>query len=371
MSWSLRIAKIAGIGVQIHWTFLLLIAWVVGVRLAAGATALQAFLTVVFVFALFACVVLHELGHALTARRFGIPTRDITLLPIGGVARLERMPDKPMQEFLVAIAGPAVNVAIALLLLPVVLATVNLDQLPQPGEDGAAFSLTGGLFALNLMVVNVMLVVFNAIPAFPMDGGRVLRALLSMTMDRITATQIAARLGQAFAILFGIAAIFINPLLLIIAIFVFLGAEAEAHQTQVRSLLRGVGVRDAMVTRFRTISPRQPLRDAIDALLSGAQTDFPVIERGELVGMLRRDSIVRAAAENRHDAPIEEVMEESPGQAHPGDSLSSVFQRMHGNEASTIPVVDPNGELVGLVTLENVGEWMMIHNAARRGGRGS
>ena len=219
MRWSWKLATVAGIGIYVHWTFFLIIGWIVMIRLGEGANAAGVLEGVAFILALFACVVLHELGHALTAKRFGIQTRDITLLPIGGVARLERMPEEPIQEFLVALAGPAVNVVIAAILAGVL-------WLSRGSSGFVLESLQSTDFLMNLLVVNVFLVLFNLLPAFPMDGGRVLRALLThFTGDYVAATQVAASIGQMMAILFGIVGLFViyNPFLVFIALFVYLG----------------------------------------------------------------------------------------------------------------------------------------------------
>ena len=230
MRWSLKIASISGIEVRIHLTFLLFLAWIWLSRYRAGGTpgAIQG---VLFILALFGCVLLHEFGHAFAARGFGITTPDITLLPIGGVARLSRIPDKPWEELLVAIAGPLVNVVIAATLIFVLHASVALDQITDLESPRAEFLGT-------LAYVNVMLVLFNLIPAFPMDGGRILRALLAMTMPYVRATQIAAWIGQALAIVFGILGFFVNPLLVFIAFFIFAGAQQEAAMARFRDARR-------------------------------------------------------------------------------------------------------------------------------------
>ncbi|MDX1383762.1 MAG: site-2 protease family protein, partial [Thermoanaerobaculia bacterium] len=288
MKWSFRIGTLFGIPVYVHATFALLLLWI-GLahwREGGAAAALQG---IAFLLALFGCVVLHELGHALTARRFGIQTQDVTLLPIGGVARLERMPEEPRQELLVALAGPAVNVVLAAGLaiwLAAAAALVPIETL----------SVTGGSFLARLLAVNVMLVVFNLVPAFPMDGGRVLRALLATKVDYSRATRIAASIGQGFALLFGFAGLFWNPFLIFIALFVWIGAAAEAGQVETRTALAGVPVRQAMLTDFRVLAAESKLEEAVRLTLEGSQKDFPVTHGGNVVGVLCQGDLLEALA---------------------------------------------------------------------------
>ena len=247
MKWSWKLATVAGIGLYVHATFFLLIAWVgVTYWLAGGSAA--ALSGIAFILALFACVVLHELGHALTARRYGIRTRDITLLPIGGVSRLERIPDEPRQEVWVSLAGPAVNVVIAAALY----AWLLLSHALRPFS---VLTMAGGPFLERLLLVNVSLAVFNLLPAFPMDGGRVLRALLAMRMDYVRATQVSAQVGQAMALVFGLLGLFTNPFLVFIAFFVWIGAAQEASMVQMRTALSGIPVSRAMLTDYHTLAP--------------------------------------------------------------------------------------------------------------------
>jgi Zn-dependent protease/CBS domain-containing protein len=317
---------------------------------AAGAIA--------FVLAIFGCVILHEFGHALTARRFGIKTEDITLLPIGGVARLERMPDDPKEELLVAAAGPAVNVAIAAVLAVILFFTGRFSNLLP--EDPFA-----GSFLANLMFVNIALVIFNLLPAFPMDGGRVLRALLATRMDYLRATTIAANIGQAMAIAFGLFGLFRSPLLIFIAIFVYLGAEGESRLVQMKALLRGVLVRDAMMNRFRALAPSDTLRTAADELLAGAQQDFPIVDQQRVVGMLRRQQLVDAIAQHGDQTPIEQVMDRDVRTVRELDTLEQLSTEMNSSGSTTLPVIHED-RLIGLISTENIGELLMIQAAVRR-----
>ncbi len=268
MKWSWKLGRFAGIDVFVHATFFLLIGWIALSHWLQARSVAAAAAGVAFILALFACVVLHEYGHALAARRFGIRTRDITLLPIGGLARLERMPEKPMQELWVALAGPAVNVVIALALFVWLLGTGGLEPL-------ASLGVAGGSFAERLLVANVFLVLFNLLPAFPMDGGRVLRAILATRMEYTRATQTAAGVGQGMAFLFGLVGLFANPFLLFIALFVWIGAAQEASSAQMKHSLAGIPVARAMVTEFHTLEAGDPVSRAVELILRGSQQRLP------------------------------------------------------------------------------------------------
>jgi Zn-dependent protease/predicted transcriptional regulator len=363
MRWSWKIATIAGIPIRIHVTFFLLIAWVFASE--AGHGVGRAAAGVGFILAAFTCVVLHEFGHALTGRRFGVVTRDITLLPIGGVARLDRIPRKPSQEIAIAVAGPLVNVAIVALLL--------LFMRYSPGRyDLGDPKLLERSFAARLLWLNGMLIAFNLIPAFPMDGGRVLRALLATRFDYVRATKVAANVGQAVALLFGFLGFFGNPMLILIALFVFFAAGQESAFVQMRSVFDGVPVSRAMITDFRAVRADEPLSRAVQLLLEGHQQDFPVLsarDGEEPVGILTRADLLKAIAGGRADVPIGEVARPGCGAVHPEDMLEEVFQRMQASGCPSAPVIVPGRGVVGMVTLENVGEFAMVEAALHRAPR--
>lgn len=359
MGWSIRVARVAGIEVKVHVTFLLLLAWIWFVHYRDGG-APAAWQGVLFVVLLFACVVLHEFGHAFAARRYGIRTPDITLLPIGGVARLQRMPDKPAQELVVALAGPAVNVVIAAVLFLVLGRAADADEvahLEDPRTDMLA----------RLAGVNVMLVLFNLIPAFPMDGGRVLRALLAMKLSYARATQVAASVGQGIAFLFGFLGLLGNPLLIFIAIFVYLGAASEAGLAQVKEVTTGMPVSEAMVTHFVSLPPDARIAQAAEALLRTTQHEFPVLDdSGRLAGILTRDDIIRGLREAGADAAVAGVMHREVPVVHHAASFDEAFRRMQECQCPGLGVVDGRGQLVGLVTPESVGEMMMVRSVLPR-----
>jgi Zn-dependent protease len=358
MRWSWRLGEIAGIGIYVHATFFMLIAWIAVGTWLSGRSVGAAVDAVAFVLAIFACIVLHELGHALAARRYQIQTRDITLLPIGGVARLQRMPDEPRQELVVALAGPAVNLVIAALLGGLLWAYGGLDE-------RTGLSALEGPFLQRLTAVNLALVGFNLLPAFPMDGGRALRALLASRMDYAAATQAAASIGQAMALLFGLVGLLVNPLLIFIALFVWIGAAAEANLAEMRVALAGIPVERVMVTEFRTLAPSDPLARAVELTLSGSQKDFPVVDGAALAGMLTQERLMAALERGERDAAVGSAMHAGIERADAREMLESALQRLESAPGRALAVVR-DAALVGLVTLDNVGEFIRIQSALRK-----
>ncbi len=358
MKWSWRIGRVAGIDVYVHATFLLLLGWVAISSWTARERLADVTHGLLFITALFGIIVLHELGHALAARRYGIATADITLLPIGGVARLEGMPEKPRQELVVALAGPAVNVALALVFWMLVRSADALTSMTR-------FQLVGGSMLENLLRVNIGLAVFNLIPAFPMDGGRVLRALLALKLDYARATRLAATVGQAMAFMAGAVGLAkMHPFLVFIAIFVYLGAEQEADMVRVQTALDGVPARAVMIRDFKTLSPHDPLRRAVQYVLDGFQQDFPVVDQGRVIGILTRQRLLTALAKRGENLTVGQAMERRFATTTPDEEAEAAFARLEESDCRTLPVVQ-NERLVGLLTAENLGEFLMIQSALR------
>jgi Zn-dependent protease/CBS domain-containing protein len=363
MRWALRLGRIAGTEVRIHLTFFLLLAWLGAMGYQAGGLR-EGLHWALFMCLVFFCVLLHEFGHALAARRYGIRTPDITLFPFGGVARIERMPEKPGEEIVIALAGPAVNVVIAVGLW------LALAMFGSPGRIGA-MNPDGSIVEL-LVHVNVMLLLFNLIPAFPMDGGRVLRAVLAMRLGRNRATQIAAHIGQALAIGLGFVGVFgsttlgmsQNPMLIIVAFFVFMAAANEAGAVQMQSVTRGLAVWDAMVTEFKTLPRNASLGEAADVLLHSSQHEFPVTDPdGTLRGIFTRSELVAALRASGPEAPVLEVMRDDFPIVHPRTPFDEAFKMMQQHGSTVLPVTDEEGRLVGLFTMENIGEMLMVRSA--------
>lgn len=359
MKWSWKIGALGGIELRVHVTLLLLFGFIGVSHWLDGRGITAALGGVGFVAALFLCVLLHELGHALAAQRFGIATRDITLLPVGGVARLERMPEKPTQELWVAIAGPAVNLAIAGALFLWLSLTHGWEPLSH-------LRVGAGSFAERLLIGNIWLVLFNLIPAFPMDGGRVLRALLASRMDYTKATQIAAGVGQGLALVFGFIGLFSDPMLLFVALFVWIGASQEAAATQMKSAMSGTPVRAAMVTDFRSLGVGDGLAEAVRLIMEGSQQDFPVLRDHCVVGILTRSGLLAALSEHGEDYPVAQAMQHRFLTTEDTEMLENAFERLGEYGCHTMPVLR-NGRLAGLLTMENVAEYFLIQSALRGG----
>ncbi|NEM96499.1 site-2 protease family protein [Pontibacter burrus] len=356
MKWSLTLGRVAGIKILVHWTFVLLLGWVAFSEAQRGSDLNTILLAIGFVLAVFFCVVLHELGHSLTAKRYGIKTRMITLLPIGGVASLEQMPENPKQELLIALAGPAVNVVIALLLW---LVLPGLSSVP---NEDFFMRITAANFFYMLLFVNIVLVLFNAIPAFPMDGGRVLRALLAFKLGRVRATQIAANLGQLLAIFFVFYGFFANPFLILIGLFVFFGAYTENVVVQQLDFLRGHVVREGMMTNYVTLTPTDTVKDALEKLLMGSEHDFIVEQEGTVLGTLTRGQLIQALKGNKTEAPVGEIMSTDIVTFDVRDKLANAYTELQKSKAPLYPVLE-NGRLAGVINTDNINEFIMIKSA--------
>jgi Zn-dependent protease/CBS domain-containing protein len=355
--WSLRLGRIAGIAIDVHASFFLLLGWVAVGRLRRGEGGAAALESSLLVLAVFASVVLHELGHALTARRFGIRTRNITLLPIGGLARLERMPEKPAQEMLVAAAGPAVNFVIALL-LAAGLWLASSDLSPEVAS-------ARGPFLAKLMWINVTLGLFNLLPAFPMDGGRVLRAGLALRLGRAPATLLSTRIGKIMAGGLAMLGVLYDPMLLLIGGFVWLGAHQEASVVQAKSALAGLTAADAMFTDLQALEPGETLASAAVLLAHATARDFLVADRHRVVGVIGRDEIVQAIAAGGSERRVEDVMHADFEVALASTSLSELFERM-GTATRPMLVVD-GGEVAGLLTASSLVHAVRMTDAFLRG----
>lgn len=362
MGWSIRLFSWGGTAVRMHITFLLLLAWIAAVQWSRGG-AQEALSGVLFILVLFGCVLLHEFGHIWAARRYGIRTPDVTLLPIGGVAALERMPEKPSQEIVVALAGPAVNLVIAIVLIAALglrfdPAQMSLDALQQT-------------FLAQVAIANVVLLVFNLIPAFPMDGGRVLRALLAMRLGYARGTRVAAGIGQVLAVGFAFLGFMGNPMLVLIAVFIFLAAAGEAGMVDARELTRGHPVTEGMITAFEPLGVTATADDAAALLLRTTQQEFPLLDgAGRLRGVVTRKAIIEALREGAEAKPALEIMETDVPVVPASEDLAAAASLLRRSRAGFVGVVDASGRLIGYLTPENLSELMMIGASRDKRGTG-
>lgn len=361
MKGAFKLGKIAGISLFIHWTFSLLILFIVYVNYKAGQNLAQILWSLLFISCIFLTVLLHELGHALTAKNFGIKTKDITLLPIGGLARLERLPEKPSEELMVAFAGPLVNIVLALV-------TSLFIGLPDTSEEMIA-QLANGVnannFFLNFYLANIILAFFNLIPAFPMDGGRILRALLSFKFKRHVATKIAARIGQLLALGFVFLGFFANPFLIFIGIFVFLGAQIESEFTESKHLLKGYTVRDVLMKQYPTIDYNETLETAVKLMLDSQNKYFLVTENNIPMGTLNRDQIIEALSKKEEETVLSDILDRNLILLQADSFLEDVFELVYKNK-STLMLVMENNQLIGTLDTENLLEFILIKELKAR-----
>ncbi len=353
---SVRLFEVAGTSVRVHFTFLILLAWIATIYWMQGGPQAAVY-GIAFIVILFACVVMHEFGHIFAARQFGIKTPDITLLPIGGVASLERMPEEPVQEIFVALAGPAVNLVLAGLLFALFPDQINIARLQE-------MQYAPGDLISQVALANVVLFVFNLIPAFPMDGGRVLRALLALSMSYHKATRAAAGVGQAIAILFGVLGLLGNPLLILIALFIFLAASGEADVVESSFLTRGYSARDAMITQFETLNAQDDLDQAARKLLETTQQEFPIVDQhNRLEGVLTREALIEGLRATGGQTRIANVMIRDVDHVREGAPLSEIQKLLQMKHVVMVAVVNPAGQLAGYINFENFSELVMMRRA--------
>jgi len=355
MRGSYKILTIRGISIDIHWTFLLLVGWVILVNTSAGNNVEQISWSLIFLLAVFACIALHELGHALVAARFGIQAKQIVLLPIGGIASIEKFPDNPRQELAISVAGPLVNIIIAgllRLLIPNYYFAENQSHMTiMHGHD----------LIYNLCIVNITLAVFNLIPAFPMDGGRILRALLGFKMNYIQATTIAATVGKVIAILFIAAGIvLINPILPAIGIFIIFSAGAEEYYLRLKSLVKGIKLNEVLMHDFNSMQANMPVQEASNVLNSNHSKFFILMEGAAPVGTINRMEIIKAIADMKYNTPLKNLVREKLEYLNGDKEIDTVLEKLAGNDERIFPVMD-NNQIIGVVNLNHIIEYLLLN----------
>jgi Zn-dependent protease/predicted transcriptional regulator len=357
---SLKLGKLFGIPVSIHWTFLLLLIWIFGSSIYKGSSLESALWSVAYILILFVCVFLHELGHALMAKRYGIATRSIVLLPIGGVASLEKIPSEPKKEIAVALAGPAVNLVISggLLVYHLIAGFPSI-------EAGTAFRLQASTLPFMVMIANLFLGGFNLLPAFPMDGGRVLRALLAIRMNRERATATAMKIATVFAVIFALYGLFNNPFMVFIALFIFLGARGEYESVRTEYFISGFTAKDVLMTRYTVLKAETPLSEAVSLLLGGQETRFLVEKEGAVSMILTKTDIIRGLDEHGKESPIASSASALTFSAPSDMPMQELLDTMRKENLSMVPITD-DGEIIGVVDIDNISEFQLIRMAQKR-----
>jgi Zn-dependent protease/predicted transcriptional regulator len=361
MRWSLTIGRVFGITLRLHVTFLLLLAFVAYsgfVEAGAGGAGWA----LALVCSVFVCIVLHELGHSVVAQQLGVTVKSITLLPIGGVAALRSIPENPWHEIAITLAGPMVNAAIAAVLLPLTGLPKHIFLLYMP------HSLHGLIVAL--VSANITLFLFNFIPAFPMDGGRLLRAVLALAFSYRRATAIAATVGQGLAIVFILVGLKLSLWLVIIGVFIFMGAEGEERLVHMRTMLRDLDVDEVMSREFASLAPTDTIARGLEMVYQTGQDDFPVLDNGTLLGVVSRQAMLEAVNKSGNQVPVTTVMDTEVPILSPNDKVWRVQEEMMNEGWDGLPVM-ADGQLVGLLSPENISRYLLVQASLKSSRRPS
>jgi len=363
MHGAITLPPIRGIHVYIHWTFLLLFGWIVLVNTEQENTLTELFWSVLFVLAVFACVLLHELGHSVVAARFGIKANNIVLLPVGGVAAIEKFPDNPRQELLISFAGPLVNVFIALLLTPFFHPYALLSQ----GLSGNGISHATS-FLYSLYIANIVLAVFNLAPAFPLDGGRIFRALLALVfrINYIRATTIASFTGKLVAVIFiGAGIILFNPILPLIGIFIIFAASTEEYYLRLRSLVKGIKLKEVMMYDYNSLEANMPVKEAANILLNNHSDYFILMDNGTPIGSINRMEIIKAVAEMKYELLLKQLLKEDLQYLQAEEDVDNVLERLAGSDNRVYPVME-NSHFAGVINFSHLIEYLLLHKATTK-----
>lgn len=370
MKWSFKVGRVFGIELRIHITFFLIVvyaAYIWGWGMPDTLGWPGAVYGAVLISVLFICVVIHELSHSRLAQHYGAEVESITLLPIGGVSMLKNMPEEPKKELWVSLVGPLSNLVIAAF-LGIVLLLVPGKVTTETAEQFA--DLIGGItlqgFVTYMLIINVLLALFNLLPAFPLDGGRVLRSILAQYMPYMKATRVAVATGQVFAFILGITGLMLGAWIwLIIAIFIYFGAEQEGRGTEVKTVLSMLTAGQAVEANAKVLSREQSLGEVVAIVLHSFQEDFPVLEGGSVVGVLTRGNLISGLHNIGPEAQVGQVMEKDFPIVEASALFSEVYEKMNTSGVKAVPVVE-GGRLLGMVTLEHLSEVFMLLNSTEK-----
>lgn len=358
MRGALNIINFRGIKLSVHWTFLFVVGWVILVNARLGSNVETLVWSSLFVLGLFVCVVLHEFGHALVAARFGIEAKDIVLLPIGGIASIEKFPGNPRQEIAISLAGPIVNIAIAVLILLFLQPSESFWQIPE------GLSIVHGHDLLyNLAIVNLGLAIFNLIPAFPLDGGRILRALLGFRFNYVRATSIATTIGKVVAGVFIAFAILLSSLLLLlIGIFIIFSASLEEYYLRLKALVKGIKLKEVLMYDYDSLQSNNTVKEAAGVLMNNHAKYFIVMDGANPIGSINRMEIVKAIAEMKYGEIVKNLMNENLNYLDGEKDLEAVLEKLSGNDELLYPVME-NSHFTGVISFNHIIEYLLIHKA--------
>ncbi|WP_075351456.1 site-2 protease family protein [Algoriphagus marinus] len=357
MKGSLYIGQYAKVKVFIHWTFFILISYILFLGVSMGQQAVAIGWHILFILAVFLCILFHEFGHVLAGQRLGYKTKDIIILPIGGLSRFEKLPDSPKEELIISISGPMINLLIAVLLLLVI--PNNLSDFPSLEIS----EVNSRNFLFLLFEVNLLLGIFNLIPAFPMDGGRVFRAFLTLFISRVKATKIASAVGTVFAIVFILLGVFFNPFLIFIGLFIIFSASNESSIVNISALLEGHTAGELVMHKFDLLDENTTLAEASKEILDGQSTSFAVISAQKtVIGTISREVLLSSLKSLDLDTPLSKIMNPSTKSIPSNIPLKDLFIDKILDKNNLVPVTE-NGEIIGMINLENILEFIAFKKA--------
>lgn len=358
---KIRLLTVMGVRINIHWTFLLLIAWILIMQAVSRASIGQTIWALIAIASIFACVVLHELGHALTASHYHIRTRDITLYPIGGIATMEKLPAKPLEEIFISMAGPLVNLVIAAVLLPFI-----PDYVPFWKTAGVIDNVHAGNFVLYLHSINMILALFNLIPAFPMDGGRVLRGILGLFMQDDSPTYIAILTGRIIATLFILIGLFsFNLILPVIGLLIVFADAGEEQLVYLRTAVKGIPLKELAVRDYATLQDDLTIQEVAAEWLPAHHQYFAITGKQGLVGVITRSILLQALAAGKYNETIGSLVTASPEILQGERSGDSIIDKLLLQDNAVYPVRSDN-QLTGILSLDSIIEYLLIHDTQKR-----
>ncbi len=356
MERSIKLSSLGGITIKMHWTFLILLAWVIAANSVQGLTWDKILWSFIFIVLVFLSVLLHELGHLWAAKRFNILTKEITLLPIGGISYYENFPKSPKEELLISLVGPVINLGIAGMLLPFIQSHAPIWEVTRHfdiiHEDD---------FLYKLHLVNLGLFAVNLLPAFPLDGGRILRSILGLRMNYFKATSIVVIIGKVLAAAFLVTAIiYFNLVLLLLSLLIFVAVRSEEYVLHLRSLIKGLKFSDVVINDYQSVQANNTVQEAMNKLMNNHSKHFFVMEGGKPIGTIHRMQVINEAAEKNYTLPVKSLMKENLDFFDADDDVQQEFKLLVAHPDRNYPVMKAD-KFVGVVSLMCILEYLVLH----------